>query len=225
MNKILFTHIPKTAGTSFRHILDFNYNKDEILRCRGRKAFILARNKKVFMGHLPYGIHKYRPFEKFDYITFFRNPIDRTISHYYFVLQGVDHANHQFHQNHSIEEILNYNQKISNFGSLRDNLQTRFLYGVDALSYKNISDLKLLNKAKEHLGNKYKTFGIQEKFEESVVRMCEELNLNYNQELIEARNKVTKTKEELPQSTIDLITEKNKLDIELYEFAIKLKYS
>ena len=224
MNKILFTHIPKTAGTSFRHILDYNFKKEQILRCNGRKSFMFTNNIKVYMGHLPYGMHRYRPFNKFDYITFFRDPVERTISHYFFVLNNPKNFTHEFHKNHSIEEVLNYKGSITNFGTLRNNLQTRFLYGFDALNMSKIDDLKLLNKAKENLKNNYKTFGIQEKFEESVINICNTLKLKYNSELIQSKSKVTSRKEILSENTMNTIIEKNKLDIELYEYAVNLKY-
>ena len=224
MNKILFTHIPKTAGTTFRHILDFNFKKDEVLRCDGRKSFMIAKGKKVFMGHIPYGMHKYRPWDKFDYIVFFRDPITRTVSHYYFVLNSLLNTGNKFHQDNSIEEILN-DEDQRNFGTLRSNLQCRFLYGFDALSGDNISDSELLNQAKLNLKNNYKTFGIQEKFEESVIKMCADLKLDYNPKLIQSKNKVTAKKGEISNRTMQVILEKNKLDIELYEYAIKLKYS
>ena len=224
MNNIIFTHIPKTAGTTFRHIIDSNFSQDEIIRLSGRKSFITATRKKVFMGHIPYGIHRYRPLTKFDYITFLRNPIERTISHYFFVLQGIKHPNHEFHKNNSIEDILAYKGSYNNFGILRDNLQTRFLYGFEALKNKPINELELLNKAKYHLKYKYKTFGIQEKFKDSVEKMCFDLGLNYSEDLILERNKVTKIKKDFPEQTVNFIIEKNKLDIELYEYALKLKY-
>ena len=93
---IIFTHIPKTAGTSInKNILrkqlspierDFEVKKGKTFAdyLFGNKTF--KNIPKYVAGHFPYGIHRCFNTKYYSYFTFLRNPIDRWISHFRYAL-------------------------------------------------------------------------------------------------------------------------------------------
>jgi len=95
---IIFTHIPKTAGTSLiRNILREKMSKeDKRFSIKNGKEFkdYLFGNKKIkerpkcVSGHFPFGIHRCFNAKKYSYFTFLRNPIDRWISHFLYSLDS-----------------------------------------------------------------------------------------------------------------------------------------
>jgi len=106
---LIFTHIPKTAGTSLiKNVLrKFVYPKDRDFEVVGKgRTFddYLFKGCKFFnvpcaSGHFPFGIHRCfnvynepnwrRPgFDGFSYFTFLREPISRWKSHFLYSLQS-----------------------------------------------------------------------------------------------------------------------------------------
>jgi hypothetical protein len=84
---LIFLHIPKTAGTSFNHILRDIYGKSFYRVKPGgkwRKAKRLPVSTRCVTGHMPYGIHKKWKLEDFQYVTLLRYPVDRIISLWWF---------------------------------------------------------------------------------------------------------------------------------------------
>ncbi|HJO12090.1 MAG: sulfotransferase family 2 domain-containing protein [Gammaproteobacteria bacterium] len=85
--KISFIHIPKTAGTSLRQLVEAEYPKEKCLRIYDPRPEVLASQTKeiqkarALYGHFYYGIHQQLGVQA-RYVTFVRNPIDRIISFY-----------------------------------------------------------------------------------------------------------------------------------------------
>lgn len=90
-------HIPKTAGSSFKAILEKVYG-DRYLEIPNTHSALNAwiehikkenlQNIDFVYGHMPYGVHKYFPEGiKCNYITFLRNPIERLMSMFNFNMQ------------------------------------------------------------------------------------------------------------------------------------------
>jgi len=100
--ELLSMHIPKTAGTSFFLILQQVYGKNGVMRMDYRLAFdrfivqgkpynseTLPNETRVLHGHLNYKIiSKYLDLnEDVKIITWLRNPVERVISDYYYMLE------------------------------------------------------------------------------------------------------------------------------------------
>lgn len=225
MKSVIFIHIPKTAGTAFYNAVAEGIADYNMVRPKGMKHF--ATNpcpRPAFVrGHIPYGFHQFKPFQSFEYIAFFRDPIKRAISHYYFVLEakyeGYEHPEWQRHSTTPLKDIFD-NEKRS-FADLQDNLQTRMLAGVFAGFQRKIDDKKMLTLAKNNLERKVKAFGIQEDFERSVGVFAKVFGWKTTLDIGHNWQK-TKSKPAIDDATMLALENAHQLDLELYAFAKKL---
>ena len=224
---IVFTHIPKTSGTSFiKEIIEPNIESDQICRGGGLKSNIIALQKdcRFLSGHFPYGIHIFTR-KKIKYVTFLREPLDRAVSFYFFVKNHKDnpklrHPLYDYAESVTLKEF--YQNKIFH------NLQTRFIGGLifDKLypftPYPIIKNV-MLESAMQNLEKKYFCFGILEEREKS-------LSLFQNKFALDKRIDITPKKiarsrlkiEQIDDQTIKIIKQANELDLQLYSFALNI---
>jgi len=91
---IISTHIPKCGGTTLKNILNEVYGKGFkwVLQTKFPEEAIKEINfdtVECIHGHVSYGLHKFFPKEiSYKYVTFLRNPYDRLLSFYNFLLQN-----------------------------------------------------------------------------------------------------------------------------------------
>ena len=80
---VIFTHIPKVAGTSLlERLIHANYAPEEIRQFRGIRDLVVRRTgHKVLIGHNPFGMGDFIPSECSSF-TMFRDPVARAISHF-----------------------------------------------------------------------------------------------------------------------------------------------
>jgi len=160
---------------------------------------------------MPFGLHKILP-QPATYITVMRGAVERVISAYYFMSNYMLHPNYwKFRrEGWTLEDFVRR--------SPRENVQTKMIAGAD---YDALCTAEILMKAKENL-QYFSVVGLTERFEESLALM--KLRFDWKLESYSSFN-VTRTrpkKRDLPQSTLDLIAERNRFDIELYECAAKI---
>ena len=95
---LLFVHIPKCAGTSFRRIIKAWYGQKalfsdatapELARAVGDRAEL----PRAIAGHLPFGQHHTLPCRPF-YVSLVRHPLDRFVSLYKHARAVPDHLFH-----------------------------------------------------------------------------------------------------------------------------------
>jgi len=122
--KFFFIHIPKTGGTTLRHIL-YNYFDSELiypnkidLQINGGKYLTqkeliknpqVLNSKKIIFGHYGYNFKEILG-ENVVTITFFRNCISRTLSH-------VNHLRRQGKIEHDSMNSIDFLKNISNIQS------------------------------------------------------------------------------------------------------------
>src|ERR1700744_1753676 len=202
-----FLHIPKTAGTTFQFILENNFGMAHChLGHLGRKVadqqdLEFTRTFFPWLQSIagenlsdPLRFSVPDPF----YMTFLREPVARIFSYYQDeVLRGGE--------KHTFEEVLRADEKLQN-------TQVRCLAGGP--------DLERAKMALE----KFHFVGLTEKFDLSL-RVLDRLsprrlNLNYKRKVTARDNSVKKSLEK-DQRAVDMAREYNRLDLELYDFAIR----
>ena len=203
---IIFLHIPKTGGTSFRFILEntfglsnchTNQTKQRVFDQAdldfARKVF---PNLRSMAGHNlidPLQLSVADPF----HMTFLREPVARVISQYQDgVLRG--------HDRRTFEEVLRERKNL-------ENLQVKLMAGE-----------RNLDKAKRYL-EQCRFIGLTEKFDLSLhilERLCpDKLNLRYKRKVV-ARDNTVKNNIQGDARLMEMAREYNQLDLELYAFGV-----
>ena len=229
---IIFTHVPKVAGTSLRReVIYSNIPMERIKQYHGIKNLIRSDSHgfDAIVGHSPYGIHDFVR-KKSVYITMLRDPVQRSISHYYFIKQPAEvkgwenTQQKKIHTESNLSDIFHStrNKRWRLGGTwLMDNLMTRYLSGYRYFWMKKNSRT-LLDKAKNNLEKKYVEFGIQEQYEASANAIANALSLERVPLAGDTKLKRTLCKPAASPEELEAIRDNNELDMELYRFAVDL---
>src|SRR5690606_18742995 len=122
---------------------------------------------ELIKGHMPFGVHEYLPNES-TYITMLRDPVERVISHYDYVLRRTTH--------HLRARIIESNMDLeayvtSGITHEMDNGQVRLLSGHDDdLPFGACSELHL-QQALRNLREHFSVVGLAERFDHSILLM------------------------------------------------------
>ncbi|MFW5799708.1 MAG: sulfotransferase family 2 domain-containing protein [Spirochaetota bacterium] len=165
-----------------------------------------------------FGIHNYID-PPLNYITILRNPIERVVSLYYFILRREKHYLYK-----KVKGINLYEFVTADFSKPNQNIQTRFLSTQDPRNFNQKETISSddLKKAKNHLKKYFSLIGILEKYDMFINMLSKlykwDIN-NYKKQNVTPNRPKT---EELEEKTLNKIKELNKYDIELYEYAKEL---
>jgi hypothetical protein len=221
---LIFLHIPKAGGSSLQDYILSHYPGGKFYRFTGdtqqwnefpnlpeaRRASFDA-----LVGHVHFGLHRHLP-EPATYLTMLRDPVDRMVSHFYYVLSDPAHYLHK--------RIREGGYTLYEFAATRvshelDNDQVRWLTEAHHFEVERV-DRALLEQAKWNLEHGIAAFGLMERFEQSL--RCFEAAFGWEKRpLIEKKN-VNRERPplaEIDPAAIQAIREANKFDVELYEFA------
>jgi len=215
---VIFLHLPKTAGTTLNRLIEWEYPVFEMYSidpvfftwsAAHLRKLSPDRLKKIrmFKGHMLFGLHEALP-QPATYITVLRDPVDRVISAYYFMRSYKLHPLYWKlrRENWTLEDFVRKYQ--------RDNVQSKIIGGSP---FELPCTREITEKAKHNLRHHFSVVGLSERFEESLalmkLRFGWKLNSYSSFNVTRARPK----KRDLPQSTLELMHEKNALDMELYE--------
>ena len=211
---LIFPHIPKTAGTTLRSVILSQYSKEKVYLLKVSQTPLEAAQKiseddqkrvHCYIGHMPYGLHQYLS-KPAIYITLIREPVDRIISMYYFIREEPAHRLHN--------ELLSKDMSLEDFVLSRNcprNEQVKKIAGSMAGSAKEIMDW-----AYQNISNQFLAVGTQENFDDFLQVLQKILgwkNQSYTKQKVTQNRK---NKREVSQELIEIIKERNGMDIAFY---------
>ena len=219
---VIFQHIPKTAGNTLLSVAANRFPGDKSFIC-GKDGVLndflsLPRNRLdslgFLCGHVDYGIHEHigRPCV---YFAFLREPVDRVMSHYYFIRNSLRHRYREQANAMGLPEFIE-----SGLRPRMNNCMVRMISGIDA-AYGECGE-EMLDSALENLSRHYVFLGIIERFDESLAAISNLFGwppADYQNRVVSVNRPAVS---QAPAEDVRVIRKYNELDIRLYE---KLKDS
>jgi Galactose-3-O-sulfotransferase len=220
---VIFLHIPKTAGTTLNRLIEWEYDLFEMysvdpvffkwsaahLRKLSEERL---RKIRVFKGHMLFGLHEVLP-QPATYTTVLRDPIERTLSAFYFMRSYKLHPLYwKFKwENWTLEDFV---RRLP-----RENVQCKIVAGA---VYEEPCTAEIFEQAKHNLDQHFGVVGLSERFEETLALM--KLRFGWKLKSYSSFNitRARPKKRDLSQPTLDLISEKNSFDVMFYDYAARL---
>jgi len=224
--RVIFTHIPKTAGSTMYSILQELYGKNLFsLYGIANEPTLLTelitashKNPDAIWGvsaHIPYGIHARLEGGPWQYFTMLRDPMKRVLSLYYYVRRVKDHPHHI--DSHTLP-LDAYLQKYPHVATIH----IRYLLGLDPNSAKPTFSShtplpeNALEIAKQRLANDYAAFGLTERFDESFLLLRQ--TFGWRPIGFMSKNVNTTKRDTLSPEALDVLRKACALDIALYDY-------
>lgn len=224
---LIFLHIFKAGGTSLRKVVRQQYPN---AKCQVFEGSFPESNAwreqpqeerdacELLIGHQHYGQHEFLS-NPVTYMTVLREPVDRILSYYYFVLRYKQHYSYDygFHENMSISELYGLGRFIE-----LDNIQTRLLNPQPERQYPFGSiDESMFEVALKNLRS-IQRVGVVERMGDflDVLRLSEGWSIERTPH--ENRTSDRPAAEAHDDRTLEIIREHNRWDALLYEEARRL---
>ena len=223
--KLLFEHIPKCAGSSITAFLVRQYKPSTIFTVKGGSPLDSIQDFKnyptkvrhsfdLILGHGAHQISKHAHPEMTK-ITIFRDPVDRVISHYYFILRT---PRHYLHKEVKEKELSLKEYVSSNLTSeITNNYIHRFL-DSDKINIKSKSGEELTNLSFDIITQEYNAIGFLDEIDSFMEKVCKMTNIPevYNDLKRENVTHGRKSMNEIDSEIVNIIKERNHYDITLY---------
>lgn len=216
---VIFYHIPKTAGSTTRYLLESQFDCHEV--CPGIFYFEIESKRpsdlsrfNLFAGHFFYNSNlKYINGTR---ITFMRDPVERIISEQRFYKKFYEDTDRR-----AVLAMQHYNPEGEPIDVV-SNLQVLYLSSLDRNDL-SISWEKHYESALKNLRENFDFVGIVEDYERSIRSLFEKMG--WEQKEIIPILQSADLDYQISDEKIHEIKERNKFDILLYEEAKKLFYS
>lgn len=208
---IVFLHIPKTAGSSFHFVLENNlgasFCRTDHTKTRVFSQLDLTFAKKIFPGLAGMGGHNLvAPLNLSSpdifHMTFLREPLSRVLSNY---------QEKTLHRRLRGQRVLAFEEAVQTDEEL-GNLQVKLMAGSSNL-----------DEAKRYL-RQCQFVGLTEKFDLSLHVLQKispfPLDVRYKKIREQSDNSIRKQLESEPRA-MELLREHNRLDMELYDYAVR----
>jgi hypothetical protein len=216
---VVFVHIHKTAGTTLRSLTDRQYRPNEIASVdwKSLEAFKASPEAdrariRLLRGHMPFGLHEFLP-RPSTYITLMREPLDRAVSHYYWVRERPEH---DLKAHAAAGDLVAYLE--SGVAADLDNGQVRLIAGAAFVPFGEMTEAHL-EQAVRNLDERFALAGLSERFDETLVLLRDALG--WHRSLYYTRQNPTRgrPRDALDARTADALRAHNRLDLELYGYA------
>lgn len=230
----IFTHIPKTGGTTLRTVADVQYEPHQIVEVYGphiadAQHYLsglpseVRRDALWLRGHISFGCHA--AFERpYRYITLLRNPLDRVISLYNYILRDRGHYLYAYVREHNLRDFA-----LGGITTETDNGMVRQICGLagefpqdlgtpPTVSFGQCTH-ELVEVAKRNLLEHYAVAGLIRRFDDSLEMMriaCGWSAMPYR------RRNVSQRKRSYNRNIEREIIAQNALDYELYRYTEEL---
>jgi Sulfotransferase family len=218
---LYFSHIPKTAGMTFRTIMEDQFHCHEICPATLDEQIDsipldAMKRYRLFRGHLGFiDIPKLIPGKRLLNVNILREPVARVVSHYDYIRRTPTDPRYEAVKDITLEEFA---EKLT-LGKFGKNMQTYRVAKVARFNLNDLSPDETLELAKQSL-DQFAFIGILEKFQESLFLLSYIFGwkpiLNSRKE---NASKKPKTKAELSSQTLEVIREQTQLDQALYQYA------
>ena len=224
---MVFVHLPRTGGTTIEKVLDRKYRSRVLhvetlwdpLASVGDLPLDQRAAARAVAGHVHYGVHEYIP-RDCTYVTMLRDPVARVVSMYGFIRGNPKHWLH--------DELVRSGMELREFVETAadpgvDNEQTRLIAGLGSGELgQPPSPLSsdALEQAKRNLGT-FLVVGLTERFNDSFILLRRALG--WRLPMYMSVN-AARSSEGAPvdEGAIAAIRERNRFDLELYDFAREL---
>ena len=215
-------HIPKTGGTTLRDIIQRQYRSEKILMIPKLEesenilkevSTSQINQLKLIQGHLKYGLHNHFH-RRAKYFAIIRDPINRVLSTYYYVLSQ---KNNPQNLSTSNNQMTIYDFVQSGVNPFLINGQTQLISGKTGdIDNPIIESEELFSLAKENIENDFLFLGITEMFDETILILKNMLGWHMPYYSIANRTKKKPNYDAVNPTIISFIKEHNQLDIKLY---------
>lgn len=217
-DQLVFIHILKTAGQSVMQVLEANFPKRDRLFANSHDIVKLPPGSlnryRLILGHNYYNIHELLG-RKPVYMTFLRDPVARTISHYFHWKRTDTHKFYEKVNSQTLAEFVT--DPVTRPAVF--NYQTRWIASDNVLKPAAVNARDLLEVAKQRL-EEFAFVGLVEDFDRSIDALVGQFGWKMPRHL-EKRNvgKQRAKVADFPAETLQLIREATQGDAELCEFA------
>jgi hypothetical protein len=219
MRPVVFVHLPRTGGTTltlivtrqFPAALSFAFDGADMDGSLARYRALPEHRRRalrLITGHVPFGIHEIVGLG--DYVTMLRDPVERVISMYEYILRRPAHF---LHDRVVAMDLAEYVET----GVHPDarNGQCRLLSGEPHEAATCVGEVDLLERAWRNLES-FVAVGLTERFDESLLLYRDRLGwerLSYGCENVLAGRPSAAT---FPAEVLEVVRQHNTLDLELY---------
>lgn len=221
--RVLFDHLPKCAGTTIISYLELHYPRRLIFRTNVSKSYESISefqslpkssryNFRLIVGHLANQLLDYVHPDTIT-LTIFRDPIDRIVSHYFFVKQNKHHYLH--------EKVLQSNIQLKDYASsgLSTELRNWYTTHFTGLSIEEVEKKpeESVHRALQVISQRFHIIGFQDNLV-SVSHKLRNVAHLYKRFANQVINKTKKriTVKEIDENVKNKIAEVNFLDVKLY---------
>lgn len=239
---LVFIHIPKTAGSSFRELLCGLFSSDRVsssfpvFEVTEAEAKIL-RQFKVISGHTSWADIQ-RHFQDRKLLTVLRDPVDRCISWYYFTrsryLENAIPLNRITYTNNpkqapqkviSLAKLMDIDDFLQiNHPHILKNIENRMVWQLAHYAIyerRNLNPEVALRLSMRNL-DKMHFVGLYEELDEDIRRFLRSVGVSESYTLPRVNSTRNRAKSsDLSLKTISILRRLNELDYQLYKYALR----